>query len=49
VHPTLCPNDAARHTDAIVVGNAEGVWPLQQHTAKDMGPKGFFEMACSMD
>jgi len=27
MHPTLCPDDAARHADAIVVGNAEGVWP----------------------
>ncbi|MFO1497547.1 MAG: radical SAM protein [Verrucomicrobiota bacterium] len=26
-HPTLCPQDAARHFDAVVVGNAEGAWP----------------------
>ncbi len=26
VHPTLCPEEAARHADAIVVGEAEGVW-----------------------
>lgn len=26
VHPTLCPEDAMRHADAIVVGEAEGVW-----------------------
>jgi radical SAM superfamily enzyme YgiQ (UPF0313 family) len=27
MHPTLCPEDAASNADAIVVGNAEGVWP----------------------
>ncbi len=26
-HPTFCPAEAARHFDAIVVGDAEGVWP----------------------
>ncbi|MBI4576139.1 MAG: B12-binding domain-containing radical SAM protein [Planctomycetes bacterium] len=26
-HPTLLPEEAARHADAIVVGDAEAVWP----------------------
>ena len=26
-HPTLCPEEAAEHFDAIVVGDAEGAWP----------------------
>lgn len=26
VHPTLCHKDAAMHADAVVVGDAEGVW-----------------------
>ena len=26
VHPTLCPDDAIKHADAIVVGDAEGIW-----------------------
>jgi len=26
-HPTLCPEDAAEHLDAVVVGDAEGTWP----------------------
>jgi len=26
MHPTLCPEEAVRHADAIVVGEAEGVW-----------------------
>ena len=27
-HPTLMPDEAALHADAIVCGEAEGVWPL---------------------
>jgi len=26
MHPTLCPEEAIRHADAIVVGEAEGIW-----------------------
>jgi radical SAM superfamily enzyme YgiQ (UPF0313 family) len=26
MHPTLCPEDAIPHADAIVVGDAEGIW-----------------------
>jgi radical SAM superfamily enzyme YgiQ (UPF0313 family) len=26
-HPTFCPGEAAAHFDAVVVGDAEGVWP----------------------
>ncbi|HOW64602.1 MAG TPA: radical SAM protein [Verrucomicrobiota bacterium] len=27
MHPTLCPEEAAGHADAVVVGDAEGLWP----------------------
>lgn len=27
VHPSLCPDEAKEHCDAIVIGEAEGVWP----------------------
>lgn len=27
MHPTLCPEEAVQHADAIVAGDAEGVWP----------------------
>lgn len=27
VHPTLLPEEAARHADIVVLGEAEGVWP----------------------
>ena len=26
MHPTLCPEDALGHADAVVAGSAEGVW-----------------------
>ena len=26
MHPTLCPDEAIQHADAIVTGDAEGVW-----------------------
>jgi len=26
-HPTFCPDEAARHFDAVVCGEAEGLWP----------------------
>lgn len=27
IHPTACPHECARHADAIVVGEAEELWP----------------------
>src|SRR5512141_2834763 len=27
IHPTVLPDEALQHADAIVVGEAEGVWP----------------------
>jgi len=27
MHPTLCTDDARHHADAVVVGDAEGIWP----------------------
>lgn len=27
IHVSACPGEAARHADAVVVGEAEGVWP----------------------
>jgi radical SAM superfamily enzyme YgiQ (UPF0313 family) len=28
IHVTVCPEEAARHADAIVTGEAETVWPM---------------------
>lgn len=33
-HPTLCPDEAARHFDSIVIGDAEGAW---QRLLQDIG------------
>ncbi len=27
MHPTLCPDEAIQHADAVVAGEAEGLWP----------------------
>jgi len=27
MHPTLCPDEAEDHADALVLGDAEGIWP----------------------
>lgn len=27
IHPTVCPDDCGRYTDAVVVGEAEQLWP----------------------
>ena len=27
IHPTVLPDEALQHADAVVVGEAEGVWP----------------------
>ena len=27
IHPTLLPDEALEHADAVVVGEAEGIWP----------------------
>jgi len=32
IHPTALPHEAARHADAVVIGEAEGVW---HHVLKD--------------
>lgn len=33
-HPTLCPDEAAQHATAIVIGEAESVWPQVVHDAQ---------------
>jgi len=33
-HPTLCPEEAAQHADAIVIGEAEVIWPAIVHDAQ---------------
>ena len=34
IHPTACPEEAAEHADAVVVGEAEDIWPTVVADAK---------------
>lgn len=34
MHPTLCRDDAIQHADAVVVGDAEGIWEDVLHEVK---------------
>jgi radical SAM superfamily enzyme YgiQ (UPF0313 family) len=34
-HPTLCPQEAVQHLDAICVGDAEGAWPAMIRDAEN--------------
>ena len=42
MHPTLCPEEAIRHADAIVVGEAEGIWRQVVVDASDGRLKGIY-------
>jgi radical SAM superfamily enzyme YgiQ (UPF0313 family) len=42
MHPTLCPDEAGQHADAIVVGEAEGVWPEVLSDAKAKRLRGIY-------
>ncbi len=51
IHPTVLPEEASQHADAIVVGEAEGVWPqllmdFQAGSLKKMYKRSSF---CSMN
>jgi radical SAM superfamily enzyme YgiQ (UPF0313 family) len=46
-HPTLCPDDAAPHFDALVTGDAEGAWPLLLHDAQSGGLRGKYQQSDS--
>jgi len=45
VHPTLVPNEAARHADSVVVGYAEETWPqlLRDHFLGDRMKKMYVQ------
>lgn len=40
-HPTLCPDEAAEHADAVCIGPAEGIWPriLRDAAAGQLQPR----------
>lgn len=49
VHPTLCPDEAARHADSVVTGYAEDSWPelLRDFTSRQMKP--LYTQAAGLD
>ena len=42
MHPTLCPEEAILHATAIVVGEAEGIWPRVVYDALNSKLKGIY-------
>lgn len=49
MHPTLCPEESARHADAIVVGSAEGVWAQVIEDARDRRLKPIYRTRETID
>lgn len=35
IHPSFCPDEALEHADAVVVGEAEGIWPELLQNVQD--------------
>ncbi|MBN2330107.1 MAG: B12-binding domain-containing radical SAM protein [Candidatus Omnitrophica bacterium] len=42
MHPTFCPDEALQHADAVVAGDAEGVWPQVVEDAKERSFRGVY-------
>jgi len=42
IHPTACPEEAAAHADAVVVGEAEDVWPAVVDDARRRRLRPFY-------
>lgn len=47
IHPTLLPDEALRHADAVVVGDAEGLWPQVVADLRHGRSRGIYRHACS--
>lgn len=45
IHPTACPEEAAEHADAVVVGEAEEIWPTLVADAKRHALQPFYHPA----
>ena len=42
MHPTFCVEETLQHADAVVVGDAEGIWPQVVADARDGRLKGIY-------
>jgi radical SAM superfamily enzyme YgiQ (UPF0313 family) len=49
IHPTVLPDEALRHADAVVVGEAEGVWPRVVSDAASGRMQGIYRAGKSTD
>jgi radical SAM superfamily enzyme YgiQ (UPF0313 family) len=49
IHPTALPDEAKKHADAVVIGEAEKVWPLLIEDLKAGHLKGFYQQEGSTD
>lgn len=47
VHPTLCPDDAAKHADTVVVGDADDVWHRFLSDFESGRPEPLYDGACA--
>lgn len=49
MHPTFCPEEALGHADAVVAGEAEGVWPRVVEEARDGRLRGIYRAETPTD
>lgn len=35
IHPSMCPEEALQYCDSVVIGEAEGIWPMLLRDAED--------------
>lgn len=47
VHPTFCPEDAAKHADTVVIGDADGVWKRFLLDFENKTPKAVYNGGCA--
>ncbi len=49
MHPTFCPDEALQHADAVVAGEAEGVWPEVVEAARNRSLSGVYRAKSPAD
>jgi radical SAM superfamily enzyme YgiQ (UPF0313 family) len=49
IHPTILPEESKRHADAVVIGEAEGTWPLVIQDFRRNALKPFYARTAAPD
>lgn len=49
MHPTFCPDEALQHADAVVCGEAEGIWPQVVEDARCGRMAGVYRVSSPCD